>query len=157
MRTAAAKLLRKIALSSTAIFALAQTNAYSSTHQAICSYYSRYEPCTVTVSESAINANLPSEYLDVDESNFLDIKIYKDLGKETNYVLGTATTILFGPIGLIGFLAQKNYGTVDFGVEFKNERNKKRTAFIRFINLRAADNFGKDLKNFSPLKKSSHQ
>lgn len=122
------------------------TNA--KTHQAICSYYTRYEPCTVTVGSDYIHANLPTDYLDVTESNYIDAKIYKDIGKESNYVLGTATTILFGPIGLLGFLAQKNYGTIDFGIEFRNERGKKKTAYIRFVNLRAADDFGKDLARF---------
>jgi len=122
------------------------TASHSKTHQAICSYYSRYEPCTVTVARDSISANLPTDFLEVDVSNLVDIKIYKDLGKETNYVFGTATTVLFGPLGLVGFLAQKNYGTVDFGVEFTNERGKKKTAYVRFVNLRAADDFGNDLK-----------
>jgi len=125
---------------------LFSTQSHSKTHQAICSYYSRYEPCTVTVTRDSISANLPTDYLEVDESNLADIKIYKDLGKESNYVFGAATTVLFGPLGLMGFLAQKNYGTIDFGVEFTNERGKKKTAYVRFVNLSAADDFGKDLK-----------
>lgn len=118
------------------------------THQAICSFYTRYEPCTVTIGRDYINANLPTDFLEVTPENYININIYKDIGKESNYVLGTATTILFGPVGLLGFLAQKNYGTIDYGVEFKNDRGKKKTAFIRFVNLRAADDFGKDLTTF---------
>lgn len=122
--------------------------ALAKTHQAICSFYTRYEPCTVTIGRDYINANLPTDFLEVTPENYININIYKDIGKESNYVLGAATTILLGPIGLLGFLAQKNYGTIDYGVEFRNDRGKKKTAFIRFVNLKAADNFGKDLTNF---------
>lgn len=122
--------------------------AIAGTHKAICSYYTRYEPCRVTVTPSLVEANLPTDFLSVDSSNYLDTKIYDDTGRESNHAIGTATTILLGPIGLLGFLATKRSGTVDFGVEFRDERGKKRTAFIRFVNMRAAEDFGNDLKSF---------
>ena len=122
--------------------------ASAGTHKAICSYYTRYEPCRVTVSMNQVEANLPTDFLSVDRTNYINTKIYDDTGRESNHAIGTATTILFGPIGLLGFLATKRGGTVDYGIEFKDDRGKKRTAFIRFVNMRAADDFGKDLKSF---------
>ena len=122
--------------------------ALAGTHRAICSYYTRYEPCTVTVGVNQVEANLPTDFLSIDSANYVDTKIYDDTGRESNHAIGAATTILFGPIGLLGFLATKRSGTVDFGMEFRDDRGKKRTAFIRFVNMRAADDFGKDLKGF---------
>jgi len=122
--------------------------AMAGTHRAICSYYTRYEPCTVTVGVNQVEANLPTDFLSIDSTNYVDTKIYDDTGRESNHAIGAATTILFGPIGLLGFLATKRSGTVDFGMEFRDDRGKKRTAFIRFVNMRAADDFGKDLKGF---------
>lgn len=122
--------------------------ALAGTHKAICSYYTRYEPCTVTVSASQVEANLPTDFLSVDRVNYIDTKLYDDTGRESNHAIGLATTVLFGPIGLLGFLATKRAGTVDFGMEFRDDGGKKRTAFIRFVNMRAADRFGDDLKNF---------
>jgi len=128
--------------------------ALGATHRAICSYYTRYEPCRVTVNTNQVEANLPTDFLSIDSSNYVDTKIYDDTGRESNHAIGAATTILFGPIGLLGFLVTKRSGTVDFGMEFRDERGKKRTAFIRFVNMRAADDFGKDLKTF--LKAMEH-
>ncbi len=131
------------------------------THKAICSFYTDYHPCRVTISESHIEANLPTDYLYVDETNFLDLKVYEDLGKSSNVVVGTVSTLLLGPVGLVGFLFSKKSGTIDYGVSFRNDRGRKKTAFIRFVNMKAAAKLGEELpallKNISkesfPLSK----
>lgn len=122
--------------------------ARAASHRAICSYYTRYEPCTVVIGPAQLEANLPTDFLSIDKTNYVDTKIYDDTGRESNHLIGAATTILFGPIGLLGFLATKKAGTVDFGIEFRDDRGKKRTAFIRFVNMKAADSFGKDFRSF---------
>ena len=50
-----------------------------------------------------IESNLPTDYLYVDKDNFLDLKVYEDLGKSSNLVVGTVSTLLLGPVGLLGF------------------------------------------------------
>ena len=57
------------------------------THKAICSFYTDYHPCRVTISDTHIEANLPTDYLYVDETNFLDLKVYEDLGKSSNLIV----------------------------------------------------------------------
>lgn len=144
------KMLKNCRRTALCIIAMTMTPAanMAGTHQAICSYYTRYEPCTVSVGSDYIHANLPTDFLDISVANFVDAKIYKDIGKESNYAIGAATTVLFGPLGLLGFLATRHYGTIDYGIEFRNEHNRKKTAYIRFVNIKAADNFGKDLSGF---------
>jgi len=115
------------------------------THKAICSFYTDYHPCRVTISDTHIEANLPTDYLYVDETNFLDLKVYEDLGKSSNLVVGTVSTLLLGPVGLLGFLVQKKSGTIDYGVSFQNNRGRKKTAFIRFKNMKAAAKLGEEL------------
>ena len=122
--------------------------AKAESHRAICSYYTRYEPCTVVISPELLEANLPTDFLSINQANYVDTKIYDDTGRGSNHVIGAATTILFGPIGLLGFLATKKSGTVDFGIEFRDEKGKQRTAFIRFVNMKAADSFGNDFRSF---------
>lgn len=142
---------KKVTLHAVALCVLAAQlvpAAEAASHRAICSYYTRYEPCTVVVGPEQLEANLPTDFLSIDKTNYIDTKIYDDTGPESNHIIGAATTILFGPIGLLGFLATKKSGTVDFGIEFRDERGKKRTAFIRFVNMRAADSFAKDFRSF---------
>ncbi len=115
------------------------------THKAICSFYTDYHPCRVTISDTHIEANLPTDYLYVDKTNFLDLKVYEDLGKSSNIVVGTVSTLLLGPVGLLGFLVTKKSGTIDYGVSFKNSRGRKKTAFIRFKNMKAAAKMGEEL------------
>ena len=114
-------------------------------HKAICSFYTDYHPCRVTISDTHIEANLPTDYLYVDETNFLDLKVYEDLGKSSNLVVGTVSTLLLGPVGLLGFLVKKKSGTIDYGVSFENDRGRKKTAFIRFKNMKAAAKLGEEL------------
>ena len=115
------------------------------THKAICSFYTDYNPCRVTISDTHIEANLPTDYLYVDETNFLDLKVYEDLGKSSNLVVGTVSTLILGPVGLLGFLVKKKSGTIDYGVSFENNRGRKKTAFIRFKNMKAAAKLGEEL------------
>lgn len=129
--------------------------ALSATHKAICSYYSAYEPCLVTVSNSQITANVPGDFILIDSNNFLGSELYEATGKGSNIAVGITTTILFGPIGLLGFLVTKKIGTVDFGFSFRNDKNKKKTFFVRFKNLRAAENFGNDIKGFLEINSSA--
>ena len=132
-------------LSSGIGFASLLNSSYAGTHQAVCSFYTNYQPCRVTISNTHIEANLPTDYLYVDESNFLDLIVYEDLSKTSNLVVGTVTTLLLGPIGLLGFLVKKKSGTVDYGVSFENDRGRKKTAFIRFKNMKAAGEMAKEL------------
>ena len=75
-------------------------SVHAGTHQAECSFYTNYQPCRITISNTHIEGNLPTDYLYVDESNFLDLKVYEDLYKSSNLVVGTVTTLILGPIGL---------------------------------------------------------
>ena len=117
-------------------------------HKAICSFYSEYKPCKVLINNETIKANLPTDFLYVDKSNFLDLKVYEDLSKSSNVILGTTTTLLLGPIGLLGFLATKKSGTIDFEISFINDRQKERKAFIRFINMDAAKSFTNEISTY---------
>ena len=132
-------------LSSGISFASLLNSSYAGTHQAVCSFYTNYQPCRVTISNTHIEANLPTDYLYVDESNFLDLIVYEDLYKTSNLVVGTVTTLILGPIGLLGFLVKKKSGTVDYGISFENDRGRKKTAFIRFKNMKAAGEMAKEL------------
>ena len=118
------------------------------THKATCSFYTDYHPCRVTISDTHIEANLPTDYLYVDETNFLDLKVYEDLGTSSNIVVGTVSTLLLGPVGLLGFLVRKKSGTIDYGISFENNRGRKKTAFIRFKNMKAAAKLGEEFPVF---------
>ena len=120
-------------------------SSYAGTHAAVCSFYTDYQPCRITISNTHIEGNLPTDYLYVDKSNFLDLNVYEDLSKSSNLVVGTVTTLLLGPIGLLGFLVKKKSGTVDYGISFENDRGRKKTAFIRFKIMKAAGEMAKEL------------
>ena len=139
------KFISKVLVTSTLPISLFCNNLYAGTHKAICSYYSSYSPCRVTISTTHIESNLPTDYLYVDKDNFLDLKVYEDLGKSSNIVVGTVSTLLLGPVGLLGFLVKKKSGTIDYGISFKGERGRKKTAFIRFKNMKAAAAMGEEL------------
>ena len=139
------KFVSKSLLTSTFSAGLLFNNLYAGTHQAICAYYSGYSPCRVTISNTHIGSNLPTDYLYVDKDNFLDLKVYEDLGKSSNLVVGTVSTLLLGPIGLLGFLVKKKSGTIDYAVSFKGDRGRTKTAFIRFKNMKAAAAMGEEL------------
>ena len=117
-------------------------------HKAICSFYSEYKPCKVSINNESIIANLPTDLLFVDKSNFQNLKVYEDLSKSSNILLGTTTTFLLGPIGLLGFLATKKSGTIDFEISFMNDKQKERKAFIRFINMNSAKLFTNEISSF---------
>ena len=117
-------------------------------HKAICSFYSEYKPCKVSINNESIIANLPTDLLFVDKSNFQNLKVYEDLSKSSNILLGTTTTFLLGPIGLLGFLATKKSGTIDFEISFMNDKQKERKAFIRFINMNSAKLFTSEISIF---------
>lgn len=149
------KFVSKGLLTSTFSVSLLFNNLYAGTHQAICAYYSGYSPCRVTISNTHIESNLPTDYLYVDKDNFLDLKVYEDLGKSSNLVVGTVSTLLLGPIGLLGFLVKKKSGTIDYAVSFKGDRGRTKTAFIRFKNMKAAAAMGEELPEL--LKKISNK
>ncbi len=123
------------------------TYANALSHRAICSYYSRYEPCTVQINENAIHANVPADFIIIKKENFKTVNVYEALGPESRILLGSLTTILLGPIGLLGFLVTKKAGSIDYGIKFSNDEARSRTLFIRFVNLNAASAFGVDLNN----------
>tara|TARA_Y100000589_G_scaffold225655_1_gene213119 strand:- start:2503 stop:2979 length:477 start_codon:yes stop_codon:yes gene_type:complete len=139
------RIISKALYSSTISLSLLFNNLYAGTHQAICAYYSGYSPCRVTISNTHIESNLPTDYLYVDKDNFLDLKVYEDLGKSSNLVVGTVSTLLLGPIGLLGFLVKKKSGTIDYAVSFEGDRGRTKTAFIRFKNMKAAAAMGEEL------------
>ena len=119
-------------------------------YDAICSYYSEYHPCNVKLSRGTIKANLPTDFLLVDKSNFLDLVVYEDLYKSSNLVVGTVATLMLGPFGLLGFLATKTTGTIDYAIKFKSDDGRRRTALIRFKNLKVAGDFGEKISAMLP-------
>lgn len=124
--------------------------AKAADYDAICSYYSDYHPCDVKLSSNTIKANLPTDFLLVDKTNFLDLVVYEDLHKSSNLVIGTVTTLLLGPIGLLGFLATKTSGTIDYAIKFNSDDGRRRTALIRFKNLKVAGKFGEEISTILP-------
>lgn len=118
--------------------------------EALCSLYSKYEVCHPKVTSTSISANFPTEYLSLSSSDIISIDIYDARRREMNYVLGTASTIIFGPYGLIGFLATRKVGDVDFGIRYR-ENKRVRTAFIRFKNNNSLTSFSKAIE---PLLRS---
>ena len=119
-------------------------------YDAICSNYSEYHPCDVKLNRDTIKANLPTDFLLVDKSNFLDLVVYEDLHKSSNLVVGTVATLLLGPFGLLGFLATKTTGTIDYAIKFKSDDGRRRTALIRFKNLKVAGEFGEEISSMLP-------
>ena len=119
-------------------------------YDAICSYYSEYHPCNVKLSRGTIKANLPTDFLLVDKSNFLDLVVYEDLYKSSNLVVGTVATLMLGPFGLLGFLATKTTGTIDYAIKFKSDDGRRRTALIRFKNMKVAGKFGEEISAMLP-------
>ena len=138
-------MMKEELISSQRFMSLFSNNLYAGTHQAICAFYSGYSPCRVTISNTHIESNLPTDYLYVDKDNFLDLKVYEDLGKSSNIVVGSVSTLLLGPVGLLGFLVKKKSGTIDYAVSFKGDRGRTKTAFIRFKNMKAAAAMGEEL------------
>jgi hypothetical protein len=126
------------------------SQAYAKDYDAICSYYSDYHPCEVKLSDDTIKANLPTDFLLVDKSSFLDLVVYEDLHKSSNLVVGTAATLLLGPFGLLGFLATKTTGTIDYAIKFTSDDGRRRTALIRFKNLKVAGEFGEEISAMLP-------
>ena len=139
------RLVSKSLLKSTVTMSLFSNNLYAGTHQAICAFYSSYSPCRVTISNTHIESNLPTDYLYVDKDNFLDLKVYEDLGKSSNIVVGSVSTLLLGPVGLLGFLVTKKSGTIDYAFSFEGYRGRTKTAFIIFKNMKAAAAMGEEL------------
>ena len=119
-------------------------------YDAICSYYSEYHPCDVKLSRGTIKANLPTDFLLVDKSNFLDLVVYEDLYKSSNLVVGTVATLMLGPFGLLGFLATKTTGTIDYAIKFQSDDGRRRTTLIRFKNLKVAGDFGEKIGSMLP-------
>ena len=132
------------------IFATFPFDAEAKEYNAICSYYSEYNPCKVKINNSTVKANLPTDLLILNKKNFLDMVIYEDLHKSSNIVIGTVSTLLLGPIGLLGFLAQKKSGTIDYAFKFKSDDGRRRTALIRFKNLKVAGKFGEEIISMLP-------
>ena len=119
-------------------------------YDAVCSYYSDYHPCDVKLSGDTIKANLPTDFLLVDKTNFLDLVVYEDLHKSSNLIVGTVTTLLLGPFGLLGFLATKTTGTIDYAIKFKSDEGRRRTALIRFKNMKVAGKFAEEISAMLP-------
>jgi len=90
------------------------TPALGETYEAVCSYYSAYQPCRINIGIGFLEGNLPTDYLYINRDNFIDLRVYEDYSKSSNIVVGTVSTLLLGPIGLLGFLSTKKTGTVDY-------------------------------------------
>jgi hypothetical protein len=118
--------------------------------EALCSLYSKYEVCHPVINEAKISANFPTEFLELNVEDIEAINIYDARRTEFNYILGSASTIIFGPYGLLGFLAMRRIGDVDFGFSYR-EGSKRKTAFIRFKNNRSVEKFANAIK---PLVKA---
>lgn len=108
--------------------------------EALCALYSKYEVCHPVVSETKVSANFPTEFLVLNSNNILEVNVYDARRTEFNYLLGSASTLVFGPYGLLGFLAMRRIGDVDFGFTYR-EGGKKREAFIRFKNNSSVEKF----------------
>ena len=137
-------------LSASMLISATTLHSKAKDYDAICSYYSEYQPCDVKLSGDTIKANLPTDFLLVDKSNFLDLVVYEDLYKSSNLVVGTVATLLLGPFGLLGFLATKTTGTIDYAIKFKSDDGRRRTALIRFKNLKVAGEFGEEISAMLP-------
>lgn len=122
-----------------------QTQSLPMRIEALCSLYSKYEVCHPIVSANKISANFPTEFLLLNAEDILEVNIYDARRTEFNYILGSASTLIFGPYGLLGFLAMRRIGDVDFGFTYR-EGGKKRTAFIRFKNNSSVEKFSNALK-----------
>ena len=145
--------LKKICANLTTALLLISTASFevsAKDYDAICSYYSEYHPCDVKLSSDTVKANLPTDFLLVNNSNFLDLVVYEDLHKSSNLIVGTAATLLLGPFGLLGYLATKTSGTIDFAIKFKSNDGRRRTALIRFKNLKVAGEFGEEMSVILP-------
>lgn len=115
--------------------------------EALCSLYSKYEVCHPVIKSNQISANFPTDYVQLDAENTVSVNIYDARRTEFNYILGSASTLIFGPYGLMGFLAMRRIGDVDFGFTYL-ENGKKRTAFIRFKNNSSVERFSNAIKPF---------
>jgi hypothetical protein len=120
---------------------------YAKTYHALCSMYTEYYDCNVNISKASVAANFPTGYHIFNSENVIEVRLYDARRKEPYYALGIATTIILGPIGLLGFLASKSVGDVDYGFTFRDEQRLK-TAFIRFKNNQVSAEFAESLKPF---------
>ena len=118
--------------------------------EALCSLYSKYEVCHPVLTESSFSANFPTEFLRLTAKDITSITIYDSRRREINYLAGATSTVLLGPYGLIGFLATRNVGDIDFGFTYF-DNGRKRTAYVRFKNNNSTTAFGEALQ---PLIKS---
>ena len=118
--------------------------------EALCSLYSKYEVCHPVITPTKISSYFPTEFISLTADEIISIDVYDSRRREMNYLLGTASTIIFGPYGLIGFLTTKKVGDVDFGIRYKDGQ-RIRTAFIRFKNNQSLSRFGMAIE---PLLKS---
>lgn len=115
--------------------------------EALCSLYSKYEVCHPTIKATQISANFPTDFIQLNVEDIVAINIYDARRTEFNYILGSASTLIFGPYGLLGLLAMRRIGDVDFGFTYM-EDGKKRTAFIRFKNNNSVEKFANAIKPF---------
>ena len=115
--------------------------------EALCSLYSKYEVCHPTVTATQISANFPTDFVQLNVEDIVAINIYDARRTEFNYIIGSASTLIFGPYGLLNLLAMRRIGDVDFGFTYL-ENGKKRTAFIRFKNNNSVEKFANAMKPF---------
>jgi len=146
----------RLALASVTSFAVSAVNLPSEAaskspnsvrYRALCSLYTDYQDCDVTVTPNSVAANFSSEFILFTPQETLSVQLYDARRLEPYYALGIATTIIFGPLGLIGFLAKKRIGDVDFGFTYQ-DGSRKKTAFIRFKNNSVTSSFSESIKPF---------
>jgi hypothetical protein len=134
----------------TGVFALVllqASPANSKVFYGLCSIYTEYLDCNVTTSQSSISANFPTGYHIFTRENTVEVKLYDARRREPFYALGIATTIILGPLGLLGFLVTKNVVDIDYGFTFKDQ-DREKTGFIRFKNNRVSLDFAESIKPF---------
>lgn len=119
----------------------------SKVYYGLCSMYTEYLDCNVITSQSSISANFPAGYYIFNRENTVDVKLYDARRREPFYALGIATTIILGPLGLLGFLVTKNVGDIDYGFTFKDQ-DREKTGFVRFKNNRVSLEFAESIKPF---------
>jgi hypothetical protein len=115
--------------------------------EALCALYSKYEVCHPTIKATQISANFPTDFVQLNVEDIVAINIYDARRTEFNYIIGSASTLIFGPYGLLNLLAMKRIGDVDFGFTYL-ENGKRRTAFIRFKNNNSVEKFANAIKPF---------
>ena len=112
----------------------------ASRHKALCSSYSSFSPCEVFVyKEFRITATLPRDYLDVNKDAILQLEMC-DADARCKPLVSKNLKYIWHDYFLSPF-----HSVTDYKIRYVSDSNRPRTAILRYINRRAASNFGKAL------------